>query len=64
MNTSFSSQVAEQAVHWLIESQGEDFDQAQQQALQQWLLAENCSDWWLQQKMQSYSVVVATRRGG
>ncbi|WP_176515682.1 FecR domain-containing protein [Pseudomonas ceruminis] len=40
MNTSFSSQVAEQAVHWLIESQGEDFDQAQQQALQQWLLAD------------------------
>ncbi|MDZ3995481.1 FecR family protein [Pseudomonas sp. Teo4] len=40
MNASFSAQVAEQAVHWLIESQGEDFDQAQQQALQSWLLAD------------------------
>ncbi|MFJ2985099.1 MULTISPECIES: FecR domain-containing protein [unclassified Pseudomonas] len=41
MNTSFSSQVAEQAVHWLIESQGDGFDQAQQQALQHWLLADH-----------------------
>ncbi|WDY58816.1 FecR domain-containing protein [Pseudomonas sp. PSKL.D1] len=41
MNTSFSPQVAEQAVHWLIESQGDDFDQAQQQALQHWLQADH-----------------------
>ncbi|MFJ4348783.1 FecR domain-containing protein [Pseudomonas sp. NPDC089401] len=41
MNTSFRAQVAEQAVHWLIESQGDDFDQAQQQALQRWLQADN-----------------------
>ncbi|MFK0313522.1 FecR domain-containing protein [Pseudomonas sp. NPDC090233] len=41
MNTSFSSQVAEQAVHWLIESQGDDFDDTQQQALQHWLLADH-----------------------
>lgn len=40
MNASFSPQVAEQAVHWLIESQGEDFGQTQQQALQSWLLAD------------------------
>ncbi|NIE76432.1 FecR family protein [Pantoea sp. Ap-967] len=40
MNAAFSAQVAEQAVHWLIESQGDDFDQAQQQALQHWLLAD------------------------
>ena len=39
MNPSFSPQVAEQAVHWLIESQGDDFDHSQQQALQRWLLA-------------------------
>ncbi|MCO7513674.1 FecR family protein [Pseudomonas guariconensis] len=41
MNTSFSPQVAEQAVHWLIESQGEDFDLAQQQALERWLQADH-----------------------
>jgi len=41
VNTSFSSQVAEQAVHWLIESQGDDFDQTQQLALQHWLLADH-----------------------
>ena len=41
MNTSFSPQVAEQAVHWLIESQGDDFDDTQQQALQHWLLADH-----------------------
>ncbi|BBH48014.1 FecR domain-containing protein [Pseudomonas sp. KU43P] len=41
MNTSFSTHVAEQAVHWLIESQGDDFDPAQQQALQRWLLADD-----------------------
>ncbi|QHG63331.1 FecR domain-containing protein [Pseudomonas putida] len=39
MNSSFSAQVAEQAVHWLIESQGDDFDHSQQQALQRWLLS-------------------------
>jgi len=41
VNTSFSPQVAEQAVHWLIESQGDDFDDTQQQALQHWLLADH-----------------------
>jgi transmembrane sensor len=39
VNSSFSAQVAEQAVHWLIESQGDDFDHNQQQALQRWLLS-------------------------
>ncbi len=38
---AFSAQVAEQAVHWLIESQGDDFDPAQQQALQRWLQADH-----------------------
>ncbi|MFT0518246.1 FecR domain-containing protein [Pseudomonas faucium] len=41
MNMAFSAQVAEQAVHWLIESQGDDFDPAQQQALQRWLQADH-----------------------
>jgi len=41
VNTSFSAQVAEQAVHWLIESQGDDFDLAKQQALQRWLVADH-----------------------
>ncbi|MBH3427969.1 DUF4880 domain-containing protein [Pseudomonas alkylphenolica] len=42
MNTShaeFSPQVAEQAVHWLIELQGGALDPRQQQAMQQWLQA-------------------------
>lgn len=38
---AFSAQVAEQAVHWLIESQGDDFDPAQQQSLQRWLQADH-----------------------
>lgn len=41
MNTSFSPQIAEQAVHWLIESQGEAFDQQQRQALERWLQADS-----------------------
>lgn len=40
MNASFSPQVAEQAVHWLLESQGDDFGQAQQQAFAHWLQAD------------------------
>ncbi|KAB5621356.1 FecR family protein [Pseudomonas putida] len=40
MSTGISPQVAEQAVHWLIESQGADFDPAQQQALEHWLQAD------------------------
>ncbi|MBK4997211.1 FecR family protein [Pseudomonas sp. S37] len=39
MNATFSPQVAEQAVHWLIESQGDDFGQAQQRAFDRWLQA-------------------------
>ncbi|MFJ4383954.1 FecR domain-containing protein [Pseudomonas sp. NPDC089408] len=39
MNATFSPQVAEQAVHWLIESQGDDFGQRQQQAFDRWLQA-------------------------
>ncbi|WP_054913289.1 MULTISPECIES: FecR domain-containing protein [Pseudomonas] len=39
MNAAFSPQVAEQAVHWLIESQGDDFGLAQQRALDRWLQA-------------------------
>lgn len=39
MNTAFSPQIAEQAVHWLIESQSDDFDQ--HQALQHWLQADS-----------------------
>lgn len=42
MNTphaEFSPQVAEQAVHWLIELQGGALDPRQQQAMQQWLQA-------------------------
>ncbi len=42
MNTAhqeFSPQVAEQAVHWLIELQGGGLDPRQQQAMQQWLQA-------------------------
>lgn len=35
----FSPQVAEQAVHWLIELQGGALDPRQQQAMQQWLQA-------------------------
>ncbi|MGE8392708.1 MAG: FecR domain-containing protein [Pseudomonas sp.] len=37
----FSPQVAEQAVHWLIELQGGALDARQQQALQQWLQADD-----------------------
>jgi len=40
MNAAFSPQVAEQAVHWLIESQGDDFGQAQRLALEHWLRAD------------------------
>lgn len=40
MSAGISPQVAEQAVHWLIESQGADFDPAQQQALEHWLQAD------------------------
>lgn len=40
MNASFSPLVAEQAVHWLIESQGDDFGQAQQLAFDHWLQAD------------------------
>ena len=39
MNGTFSAQIAEQAVHWLIESQSADFDQ--HQALQHWLQADS-----------------------
>lgn len=39
MNTPFSPQVAQQAVHWLLESQDESFDQ--QQALEHWLHADS-----------------------
>lgn len=39
MNTAFSPQIAEQAVHWLIESQSDGFDQ--HQALQHWLQADS-----------------------
>ncbi|WP_194789144.1 FecR domain-containing protein [Pseudomonas sp. UFMG81] len=39
MNTTFAPQIAEQAVHWLIESQTEGFDQ--QQALEHWLQADH-----------------------
>ncbi|QXI39287.1 FecR domain-containing protein [Pseudomonas xantholysinigenes] len=39
MNPSFSAHIAEQAVHWLIESQSDDFDQ--HQALQHWLQADS-----------------------
>ncbi|WEL54788.1 FecR family protein [Pseudomonas kermanshahensis] len=41
MNAQFSPQVAEQAVHWLIESQGDEFDRAQQLALEHWLQADH-----------------------
>lgn len=41
MNSTFCAQVAEQAVHWLIESQDETFDAAQQQALERWLAADS-----------------------
>lgn len=41
MNTTFSPQIAQQAVHWLIESQGDDFDQQQRQALEHWLQADS-----------------------
>lgn len=40
MNAAFSPLVAEQAVHWLIESQGDDFGQAQQLAFDRWLQAD------------------------
>ncbi|MBK4990794.1 FecR domain-containing protein [Pseudomonas sp. S36] len=40
MNPTFSRQVAEQAVHWLVESQGDAFDLSQQRALECWLLAD------------------------
>ncbi|WP_447738586.1 FecR domain-containing protein [Pseudomonas laurentiana] len=40
MNASFSPQVAEQAVHWLIESQSDDFGQVQQLAFNHWLQAD------------------------
>jgi transmembrane sensor len=39
MNTDFAPQVAEQAVHWLLESQEAGFDQ--HQALQRWLQADS-----------------------
>lgn len=39
MNTTFAPQVAEQAVHWLIESQAEGFDQ--HLALERWLAADH-----------------------
>ncbi|MEG0860955.1 MAG: FecR family protein [Pseudomonas sp.] len=39
MHQEFSPQVAEQAVHWLIELQGGALDPHQQQAMQQWLQA-------------------------
>ncbi|AZL72359.1 FecR domain-containing protein [Pseudomonas oryziphila] len=39
MNTSFAARVAEQAVHWLIESQAEGFDQ--HLALERWLAADH-----------------------
>ncbi|QWA27796.1 FecR family protein [Pseudomonas sp. RC3H12] len=39
MNSTFSAQIAEQAVQWLIESQSADFDQ--HQALQHWLQADS-----------------------
>ncbi|QBF28453.1 FecR family protein [Pseudomonas tructae] len=38
---AFSPQVAEQAVHWLIELQGGALDARQQQAMQQWLQADD-----------------------
>lgn len=41
MNSTFCAQVAEQAVHWLIESQDETFDAAQQQAFERWLAADS-----------------------
>jgi len=41
VNSTFCAQVAEQAVHWLIESQDETFDAAQQQALERWLAADS-----------------------
>jgi transmembrane sensor len=40
VNTAFSPRVAEQAVHWLIESQGDEFGQAQQLAFERWLQAD------------------------
>lgn len=39
LHQEFSPQVAEQAVHWLIELQGGALDARQQQAMQQWLQA-------------------------
>jgi len=39
VNATFSPQVAEQAVHWLIASQGDDFGLAQQRAFDRWLQA-------------------------
>ncbi|QXH47759.1 FecR family protein [Pseudomonas xanthosomatis] len=39
MNAEFSPRVAERAVHWLLESQEEGFDQ--QQALEHWLQADS-----------------------
>lgn len=39
LHQEFSPQVAEQAVHWLIELQGGALDPHQQQAMQQWLQA-------------------------
>ncbi|MHC6224085.1 FecR domain-containing protein [Pseudomonas sp. X10] len=41
MNSAFSPQVAEQAVHWLIESQDEGFGLSGQQALERWLQADS-----------------------
>jgi len=41
VNSTFCAQVAEQAVHWLIESQDETFDAAQQQAFERWLAADS-----------------------
>ncbi|MDU9403285.1 FecR family protein [Pseudomonas sp. zfem004] len=39
MNTTFEARIAEQAVHWLIESQAEGFDQ--HLALERWLAADH-----------------------
>ncbi|MDR6712690.1 transmembrane sensor [Pseudomonas hunanensis] len=41
MNSTFAPHVAEQAVHWLLESQDSAFDSAQQLALERWLQADS-----------------------
>lgn len=47
MNSTFCAQVAEQAVHWLIEIQGGTLDHRQQLAMERWLQAseENRQAW-------------------